>query len=161
MDDDGHHDIPLPDGDEDRHDYYDLVEVPRGRPRKQLNKYGVKMVIKLAKIGMNVKEICDYMEMDDKTIYSPHNRKLFSDAYEKGHSELNHNLRAAMVKKAVTDGNPTMQIFLAKNLLGMADNPMQVSEEVSPMDDFAKTFAKTERRLKKQAEADDDDPSSD
>ena len=161
MDDDGHHEAPLPDGDENRHDYYDLVEVPRGRPRKQLNKYGVKMVTKLAKIGMNVKEICNYMEMDDKTIYSPHNRKLFSDAYEKGRSELNHSLRAAMVKKAVMDGNPTMQIFLAKNLLGMADNPMQVSEEISPMDEFAKTFAQTERRLKKQAEADDEDSPSD
>ena len=75
--------------DEDgRHDYYDLVGVPKGRPRKQLNKYGVKMVTKLAKIGMNVKEICNYMEMDDKTIYSSHNRKLFSDAYQKGRSEL-------------------------------------------------------------------------
>lgn len=161
MDDDGHHEAPLPDGDEDRHDYYDLVEVPRGRPRKQLNKYGVKMVTKLAKIGMNVKEICNYMEMDENTMYSKHNRALFSNAYEKGRSELNHGLRAAMVKKAVMDGNPTMQIFLAKNLLGMADNPMQVSEEVSPMDDFAKTFAQTERRLKKQAEADDEDSPSD
>jgi hypothetical protein len=50
---------------------------------------------------------------------------------EKGREDLKHTLRRAMIKNALS-GNAALQIFLAKNMLGMSDTPNQ-SEDKKPL----------------------------
>jgi hypothetical protein len=49
-------------------------------------------------------------------------RYNFTDIIAKGRQEMKTALRNAMFKNAMS-GNAALQIFLAKNMLGMSDNP--------------------------------------
>lgn len=83
-------------------------------------------VYKLAALGCNNKEIATWFDIDDQTLaYN------FKDILAKGREDLKHSLRRAMLKNAMS-GNAALQIFLAKNLLGMSDNPMN-SEANAPL----------------------------
>lgn len=75
-------------------------------------------VYKLAAMGCNNREIAIWFDIDENTLaYN------FANIIAKGREDLKHNLRRAMLKNAM-NGNAAIQIFLAKNLLGMSDNPM-------------------------------------
>lgn len=74
-------------------------------------------VYNLAAIGCNDREIARWFDIDENTL-----RYNFSDIMEKGREDLKHSLRRAMIKNAL-NGNAALQIFLAKNMLGMSDNP--------------------------------------
>ena len=83
-------------------------------------------VYKLAALGCNNREIAVWFDIDDQTLaYN------FKDILAKGREDLKHSLRRAMLKNAMS-GNAALQIFLAKNLLGMSDNPMN-SEANAPL----------------------------
>ena len=83
-------------------------------------------VYKLAALGCNNREIATWFDIDDQTLtYN------FKDIIAKGREELKHSLRRAMIKNAL-GGNAALQIFLAKNFLGMSDNPIN-SEEAAPL----------------------------
>ena len=75
-------------------------------------------VYKLAAIGCNDREIAIWFDLDENTL-----RYNFSDIIQKGREDLRHSLRRAMIKNAM-NGNAALQIFLAKNFLGMSDNPV-------------------------------------
>lgn len=98
-------------------------EVGRGRNRKIINP---EDVYKLAAIGCNDREIARWFDMDENTL-----RYNFSDIMLKGREDLKHALRRAMLKNAL-GGNAALQIFLAKNMLGMSDNPND-SEANAPL----------------------------
>lgn len=83
-------------------------------------------VYKLAAIGSTDREIARWFSIDENTL-----RYNFSDIMEKGRTDLKHSLRRAMLKNAL-NGNAALQIFLAKNFLGMSDNPVD-SEENKPL----------------------------
>jgi hypothetical protein len=89
-------------------------EVGRGRNKRVVVP---KDVYELAVIGCNDREIARWFDMDENTL-----RYNFSDIMQKGREDLKHTLRRAMIKNAL-GGNAALQIFLAKNLLGMSDNP--------------------------------------
>lgn len=89
-------------------------EVGRGRTKRVVFP---EQVYNLAVIGCNDREIARWFDMDENTL-----RYNFSDIMEKGREDLKHSLRRAMIKNAL-GGNAALQIFLAKNLLGMSDNP--------------------------------------
>jgi hypothetical protein len=74
-------------------------------------------VYNLAVIGCNDREIARWFDMNEDTL-----RYNFADIMEKGREDLKHSLRRAMIKNAL-GGNAALQIFLAKNFLGMSDNP--------------------------------------
>lgn len=74
-------------------------------------------VYNLAAIGCNDREIARWFDIDENTL-----RYNFSNIMEKGREDLKHSLRRAMIKNAL-NGNAAIQIFLAKNMLGMSDNP--------------------------------------
>lgn len=83
-------------------------------------------VYKLAAIGCTDREIATWWDIDENTL-----RYNFSEIMAKGRQDLKTALRQAMLKNAL-NGNAVMQIFLAKNMLGMSDIP-QNSEELKPL----------------------------
>jgi hypothetical protein len=83
-------------------------------------------VYNLAVIGCNDREIATWFDCDESTL-----RYNFKDIIEKGREDLKHSLRRAMIKNAL-QGNAALQIFLAKNFLGMSDTPMN-TDQVEPL----------------------------
>jgi hypothetical protein len=83
-------------------------------------------VYKLAAMGCNDREIAIWFDVDENTL-----RYNFKDILAKGREDLKHSLRRAMLKNAM-NGNAALQIFLAKNFLGMSDNPTN-SEANTPL----------------------------
>ena len=98
-------------------------QVGRGRTKRIVIP---KDVYNLAVIGCNDREIALWFDMDESTL-----RYNFKDIIAKGREDLKHTLRRAMLKNAL-GGNAALQIFLAKNLLGMRDTPID-SEEQKPL----------------------------
>lgn len=83
-------------------------------------------VYKLAALGHTDKEIATWFSIKEDTL-----RYNFAAIIEKGRQEMKTALRNAMFKNAL-NGNAALQIFLAKNMLGMSDNPTQ-SEDHKPL----------------------------
>ena len=75
-------------------------------------------VMKLAQIGCKDKEIADWFGIDSNTL-----RYNFSVELLKGRESLKHSLRRAQISVAL-NGNPTMLIWLGKNMLGQSEQPI-------------------------------------
>jgi len=73
----------------------------------------------LASLGCTDRDIANWFGVDENTL-----RYSFSDYLVKGRENLKISLRRAMLKNACVNGNAAVQIFLAKNMLGMSDNGM-------------------------------------
>jgi len=101
---------------------YKGIEV--GRDKKVIDP---KEVEKLASMGFKNSEISEYLGIDDSTLgYN------FKQELTKGKMNLKQSLRRAMIHNAINNNNATIQIFLAKNILGMSDNPTD-SEANTPL----------------------------
>jgi hypothetical protein len=88
-------------------------------------------VYRLASFGCDLQEIADWFQISRETL-----KYNFQDYINKGRSELNQRLRRAMIQNACNNNNAAVQIFLAKNLLGMSDNGMvSDSNEALPWTD--------------------------
>jgi hypothetical protein len=83
-------------------------------------------IYKLAALGCSDQEIATWFDIEYSTL-----RYNFSETIAKGRQDLKAALRKAMLQNAM-NGNAALQIFLAKNMLGMSDNPGQ-SEENRPL----------------------------
>jgi hypothetical protein len=94
-------------------------EVGRGLRKKVVTP---EEVFKLAALGCSDKEIALWFDVAYETL-----RYNFSDIIAKGRQEMKTALRNAMFKNAMS-GNAALQIFLAKNLLGMSDNPSNTDD---------------------------------
>lgn len=70
----------------------------------------------LASFGCTYVEIGKYFECDESTI-----RKRFKAKVEAGKEEMKFGLRRAMWTSAMENNSIAMQIFMAKNYLGMSD----------------------------------------
>ena len=75
-------------------------------------------VFKLANIGCKDKEIADWFGIDSNTL-----RYNFSVELLKGRESLKHSLRRAQISVAL-NGNPTLLIWLGKQMLGQSDQPV-------------------------------------
>jgi len=73
----------------------------------------------LASIGCTDRDIANWFGIDENTL-----RYNFSDYLVKGREDLKISLRRAMLKNACVNLNAAVQIFLAKNMLGMSDSGM-------------------------------------
>ena len=89
------------------------------RPRKKID---MDMVEKLASEGCTVTEIAAHFNVNPSTLYR---RKKFKEYYDRGLEKCKMSVRRALYKKGVVNGDTKALIFLAKNLLGMSDNPQQ------------------------------------
>ena len=76
-------------------------------------------VYKLALIGMNWDEMADFFQVTHSTL-----KYNFSSYVQKARSEMRSRLRRAMWQNAIDGKNVVMQIFMAKNYLGMSDSPV-------------------------------------
>lgn len=85
----------------------------------------------LASIGCTNVDIANWFGVTEQAI-----RYNFSENLTKGRESLKINLRRAMLKNACVNLNAAVQIFLAKNMLGMSDNGMSSdSSKVLPFTD--------------------------
>jgi len=84
-------------------------------------------VEKLAALGVTTPEMADFFGIHESTLKYNFKREL-----TKGRSQLKITLRRSMLQNA-HNMNASVQIFLAKNLLGMADQPVnQADDNVLP-----------------------------
>jgi hypothetical protein len=85
----------------------------------------------LARLGCTDRDIARWFGVDENTL-----RYSFSDNLVKGRENLKISLRRAMLKNACVNLNAAVQIFLAKNMLGMSDNGMNTdNSKVLPFTD--------------------------
>jgi hypothetical protein len=99
------------------------IEVGRGETKKIINPREVE---KLAAIGMKNSEIAEWFGIDDSTLsYN------FKHEITKGKLNLVQSLRRAQISVAL-GGNPTMLIWLGRNLLAQSDNPIN-TEAAAPL----------------------------
>jgi hypothetical protein len=87
-----------------------------GRDKKVIPPIEVQ---KLSALGCKDTEIADWFGIDGNTL-----RFNFSVELIKGREMLKQSLRRAMLHNAISNNNAALQIFLAKNFLGMSDNPV-------------------------------------
>lgn len=70
----------------------------------------------LASLGCTDREIADYFKISESTL-----RYNFSDYLLKGRYQLRNSLRQAQLRLAIEQLNPTMLIWLGKNILQQND----------------------------------------
>jgi len=73
----------------------------------------------LAALGCTDRDIANWFGIKEDTL-----RYSFADYLLKGREAVKINLRRAMLKNACVNNNAAVQIFLAKNMLGMSDQGM-------------------------------------
>ena len=84
-------------------------------------------VYELAAIGCTDNEIAKFFNVKSDTL-----RRNFAAELTKGREYVKIRLRRAMFKNACDHMHASVQIFLAKNILGMADSPID-SEANTPL----------------------------
>jgi len=97
-----------------------------GRPRIEFSPDQQKEIVDLASIGATNEEIAEKMECSHDTL-----TRNFAYLLKKGRAEMKMSVRRMMFEKART-GNPTMIIWLSKNILGYKDK-IETSEEKEPL----------------------------
>ena len=98
--------------------------LPIGRDKKVIDPEDVR---KLAALSCTDRDIADFLGVKEDTL-----RYNFADILLKGRAEVRITLRRAMLDNACKYNNAAVQIFLAKNLLGMSSEPTD-SEENKPL----------------------------
>lgn len=88
------------------------MSAKRGRPFKKVSDV---QVTRLAKIGCTLEEMSYILGVSEDTI-----ERNYADAYKKGAGEIRKSLRRKQIELALK-GNPTMLIWLGKQMLGQKD----------------------------------------
>jgi len=83
-------------------------------------------VVKLAAIGCTDREIAEWVGITESTL-----RYNFNSELIKGKGQLIQSLRKAQIRTAL-EGNPTMLVWLGKNILGQSDSPVN-SDDKQPL----------------------------
>ena len=101
------------------------VIVGRGENRQIIP---VEEVRKLAALHCSYKDMAEYFGVKEGTF-----RDHFRTEVERARQKLKHRLSEAMIENAITRLNPTMQIWLSRNWLGMSDGSEQTQgDQVLP-----------------------------
>lgn len=79
-------------------------------------------VYKLAAMGCPDREIAEWFDVSESTL-----RYNFSSYLTKARAHLKQRLRQAQLRTAF-EGNPTMLVWLGKNILGQTDNPINTED---------------------------------
>ena len=91
--------------------------IPVGRDNTHIDPEEVE---KLAALGVTTTEMSDFFGVKEQTL-----RYNFRENIQKGRSVLRITLRRSMLHNANTNMNAAVQIFLAKAILGLSENPLQ------------------------------------
>lgn len=99
-----------------------------GRPRIELD---TDILVKLSEIQCTLAEMAYVMGCSTDTI-----RRNYQDVVDRGAAQGKIKLRRAMFRNATENDHAVMQIFLAKNLLGMSDQPRNTEDtDILPWED--------------------------
>jgi hypothetical protein len=98
-----------------------ILGLPVGRDKKVVPPDQVE---ELAALGVNNKEIANFFGVTEDAI-----SRNFAAELTKGKETMKIKLRRAMFKNATQHMNASVQIFLAKNILGMADSPVNTDDK--------------------------------
>jgi hypothetical protein len=101
-----------------------VLGLPVGRDKKIVPP---DEVYKLAALGCKNTEIADWFGVTEDAI-----SRNFAAELTKARAAVKISLRRAMLNNACQNNNAALQIFLAKNFLGMSDSPMD-SEANAPL----------------------------
>lgn len=93
---------------------------PIGRDKKIVPPDEVQ---KLAALGCSNRDIANFFGIEESNV-----SRHFAAFITKGREELKITLRRAMLDNACRNNNAAVQIFLAKNILGMSDSPINTEE---------------------------------
>ena len=99
-----------------------MADGKAGRPRKEIKKLEFE---KLCAMQCTQQEICDFLEVDHKTLTRWCKRmykKEYSQVYAEKKSGGKISLRRLQFRLA--EKSAAMAIFLGKNILGQSDNPV-------------------------------------
>jgi hypothetical protein len=83
-------------------------------------------VYKLATMGCPDREIAEWFGVNEDTL-----RYNFKSYLTKARAHLKQRLRQAQLRTAI-EGNPTMLVWLGKNMLGQSDTPVN-TDDVKPL----------------------------
>lgn len=100
-----------------------IIGLPVGRDKTVVPPDQVQ---ELAELGCTDRDIANFYGIKEDTL-----RYNFADNLTKGREELKISLRRSMLRTAHS-GNAAVLIFLAKNILGMTDSPLQ-SDDKKPL----------------------------
>ena len=101
------------------------VVVGRGQNKQIIP---VEEVRKLAALHCSYKDMAEYFQVKEGTF-----RDHFRSEVERARQKLKHRLSEAMIENAIHRCNPTMQIWLSRNWLGMnQDKELTQGEQVLP-----------------------------
>lgn len=103
-------------------------------------------VYKLAALGCTDDEISGFHGIKSDTL-----RRNFADELQKGRQWVKIRLRKAMMENATENMHAAVQIFLAKNILGMADVPVN-NEDNQPL-----PWNETEEDLELEEDVEDEE----
>lgn len=98
-----------------------ILGYPIGRDKKIVPPDEVQ---KLAALGCTNRDIANFFGIEESNI-----SRHFAAEITKGREELKITLRRAMLDNACRNMNAAVQIFLAKNILGMADTPVNTEDK--------------------------------
>lgn len=101
-----------------------ILGYPIGRDKKIVPPEEVQ---KLAALGCSNRDIANFFGIEESNV-----SRHFAAFLTKGREELKITLRRAMLDNACRNMNAAVQIFLAKNILGMSDTPIN-SDEKQPL----------------------------
>ena len=102
-----------------------------GRPKKDLQQPIKDQVYKLAKIGATLNEIADFLAVDVNTV-----RRNYKAELIKGKADVKLRLRKAQLAAAIEDRQPTMLVWLGKQMLNQTDNGTFEEDELLSDVDF-------------------------
>ena len=91
-----------------------------GRPKIEIDE---ELLYKLAVIHCSMREMVDIIGVSEDTL-----KRRFAGLIAKGKSEGKQRLRRKQMEVAMS-GNPTMLIWLGKNMLGQSDTPVQEDDK--------------------------------
>jgi AraC-like DNA-binding protein len=95
--------------------------VGRGENRAVINLADVK---KLAALHLTYRDMAEFFGCKETTF-----RDHFRLVVEQSRQRTKQRLMEAMLTNAIDKMNPTVQIWLSKNLLGFSDNPINTTED--------------------------------
>ena len=84
-------------------------------------------VRKLAGLNCSYADMAKFFGVKENTF-----RDNFRSEVERARETLKHRLMEAMIENAIDKMNPTVQIWLSKNLLGFTDNPVN-NDDAQPL----------------------------
>lgn len=108
----------------------DTQSPKRSQGRPKVHNFDYEQILRMAELMMTTREICHVLGCSEST--SRRDQK-FKDAVQQGNAHGKMRLRRAMFKNACERMSAPVQIFLAKNILGMSDDGMRDDEGNQPL----------------------------